>query len=200
MSVKSAALLALLALSGGAGTGWAQSPAAARAPRQSWTADRRAFRVGDVVTVLVDEYTQATLNKGESSSDSRSRSLGLGAAATGAVTLPVGSAEISSRNAAGSDRSGVSTRQNRFRGEMTVRVTEVGEGGLLHVEGRKELNVDRSREEVSLTGWVRPQDVSAENTIDSWRVGDARIVYLSHGSLGRPRGGIVTRLLGWLWP
>ena len=69
---------------------------------------------------------------------------------------------------------------------------------VLRIEGRKMVNIDKSSEELVLRGFVRPQDVSDRNMIDSWRVGDAELVYTSRGS--KPRGGIIGGLLAKLWP
>src|SRR5690606_21314601 len=156
--------------------------AEAQTARQSWTSDRRDFGPGDVITVLIDEYTLAASNQGEYASDRRFRDLGLGVGqSVTAAAGTRGSAEVTSSNQSESRRSGEATRQNRFQGEMTVRVLAVEEGGLLRVEGRKVVNIDRSSEELLLRGLIRPQDISASNMIDSWRVADAELLYSSKG-------------------
>jgi flagellar basal body L-ring protein FlgH len=47
---------------------------------------------------------------------------------------------------------------------------------------------------------VRPQDISARNLVESWRLADAELLYESTGDLGNPKKGIITRILGILWP
>lgn len=169
-----------------------------RAPRQSWTADRRDFSVGDVITVLIDERTLATATSGEYAEDQRTRDLVARANIPLAVG-PRGSASLGSVNDAESRQRGQSTRQNRFVGEVTVRVVSI-DSGLLRIEGGRTTKVDRNVQEMTLTGWVRPQDVTATNVVESWRVGDANLVYASSGNLGRPRGGIIGRIVGAIWP
>lgn len=169
-----------------------------RAPRQSWTADRRDFSVGDVITVLVDEQTLATATSGDYATDQRQRDL-VASAGSSLAAFPRGSASLGSVNDAESRQRGQSTRQNRFVGEVTVRVVAI-ENGLLRIEGGRTTSVDRSVHEMTLTGWVRPQDVTATNVVESWRVGDANLVYASSGNLGKPRGGILGRIVGALWP
>jgi flagellar L-ring protein precursor FlgH len=83
---------------------------------------------------------------------------------------------------------------------MSLRVTSVEPGGRLRVEGTKVINVDRNEEKIDLKGWVRAQDVSSSNLVDSWRIADAQIVYTSSGSMSKPKGGIIGKLLGALWP
>ena len=178
-----------------------QAPTAAtRAPRRSWTADRQDFAVGDVITVLIDEFTLAASNRGSSASDRRQRDMSLGVAQSVTAAIPSVSGDFSSSSNAESSQRGENTQQNRFQGEMTVRVTEVDPSGLLRVEGIKLIDVDDSKQELTLKGWVRPQDVSARNMVDSWRLGDAELTYSSKGSLGKPRGGMIGRILGAVWP
>lgn len=169
-----------------------------RAPRQSWTADRRDFSVGDVITVLIDEQTLATATSGDYAADQRQRDLAA-SASTSLAAFPRGSASLGSVNDAESRQRGQSTRQNRFVGEVTVRVMAI-ENGLLRIEGGRTTSVDRSVHEMTLTGWVRPQDVTPTNVVESWRVGDANLVYASSGNLGKPRGGILGRIVGAIWP
>jgi len=61
--------------------------------------------------------------------------------------------------------------------------------------------VDKSKQQVTLTGWVRPQDISVStNTVPSWRLADAEIAYGQQGSLGKPKTGLLTKLLDVIWP
>lgn len=198
MAVR-AGIVAVALLLPGIAAAQAAAPEESR-PRQSWTSDRRAFDVGDVVTVLVDEYTLASANKGDYASDRRSRDLGAGVSQTASAAIPDVRAAVGTSNSAESRQRGEAMRQNRFQGEMTARVVEIGPTGLLRIEGKKLLHVDDAREELSVVGWVRPQDISSRNTVDSWRIGDAELVYTSSGSLGKPRGGIIGRMLGKIWP
>jgi len=180
----------------------AQTDDAGQRPvRQSWTSDRRGYSVGDVITVLVDEYTVASANKGNVASESRRRDMDLGVSGTGlASSVPATGAAVGTASSGESRQRGEAVRTNRFRGELSVRVDSVGPNGLMRIRGSKLVNVDRNREEVTFVGWVRPQDVRPNNTVESWRVADAQLVYGSRGSLGKPKSGIVTRILGALWP
>lgn len=172
------------------------APAAAQSAPGSWTTDRRDIRIGDVISVLLNEYTMASANRNETADQERSRRL----SAAGSVDGSGGSAALQTENAARSRDRGQATRSDRLAGEMTVRVVEVNDDGLLRVEGKKVLRIDDHEQELTLSGWVRPEDVPAHNVIESWRIGDASIEYVSTGRLGRARGGIIGRLVGWLWP
>lgn len=172
-----------------------------RAPRQSWTSSRRSFNQGDVLTVLVDEHTLAAALKGANNSDRRYRDLGVSVGGGVSVPIPNIDADIATTNSAESRQRGDLTRENRFRGEMSVRIMEIDAAtGLMRLEGKKIVAVDKHREELSLTGWARPQDVSHANLLDSWRIADAELLYTSTGSLGKPSQSMIARVLSIFWP
>ena len=175
---------------------------AALAGRRSWLSDRRDFRPGDLITVLVDEYTLATANKSTIAARDRSSQASLGATdGTGRPgrrdLIDVGAR---SRVGAESRERGQATRQDRLAAEITVRVVEVTPGGLMRVEGGKTVIMDEHEQYVTLTGWVRPEDVTPQNVVESWRISDSRIEYRAEGKLGKPRGGFFSRILGVIWP
>lgn len=179
----------------------AAAAGATRPPRQSWTSSRRTIGEGDILTVLVDEHTLAAALKGANNSDTRLRDMSVRAGQSVVPTIPSVGADLSSTNAAESRQRGDLTRENRFQGEMSVRVVEVDPAtGLLRIEGKKSIAVDKHQEELALSGWIRAQDVSHSNMVDSWRIADAQLSYHSTGSLGNPPKSIISRILGIFWP
>jgi flagellar L-ring protein precursor FlgH len=179
----------------------ADSTPATRPVRRSWTADRREFAVGDLITVLVDEFTLAAARTDNNAVDRRRRDAALSAGGQ-SQGKPLGdvSAAFGTSNDAESRQRGDATRENRFASEISVRITAVDPNGLLRIQGRKVVNVDKNAQEITLSGWVRPQDVGPYNTVASSRVGDAELLYSSKGNLGKPRGGIISRIVGAIWP
>ncbi len=175
----------------------AGAAATAAAPaRQSWTADRRSFAVGDIITVLIDDYTISTAVKENIASDARTRDLDLDA------QLPSSSKNVglSTRNSASQQQRGSARRENRFQNEMSVRVVSVGQNGLMQLKGTKKIDVDKAKQDIEFTGWVRMQDISPQNYVESNRVADVTIGYTSPGPLGKPKQGMLSKLLGALWP
>lgn len=199
--LAAAAPLAAQAPAAGATPSAASAEAPARAARVSWTADRREFVVGDILTVLIDEQTIADATRSHSASDRRSRELDLGGGGgLGATTLPSVSAGVGTRNDAASRNRGDLVRSNSMRAEISVRVVALGPNGTLQVRGEKTLGLEKNQEKLLLAGWVRAQDVTAGNTVDSWRLADAQLTYQGRGGLNKPQGGLLSRLLGALWP
>ncbi|MDQ6612763.1 MAG: flagellar basal body L-ring protein FlgH [Gemmatimonadota bacterium] len=167
------------------------------APRESWTSDRRRYAVGDIITVLIDDYTITTAVKENVASDTRSRGLGLTARLPGGASKGAG---LDTKNDAMQNERGSAKRENRFQNEMSVRVVASGPNGLLQIKGTKKINVDKQMQDIELTGWLRAQDVSTQNTIESARIADAQIGYQSPGNLTKPKQGIISKILGALWP
>lgn len=164
--------------------------------RQSWLSDRRDFHLGDIVTILVDEYTLTSLDKQVDATDSRSRSLGFG------LSTPNGDKnfDITSNNSAESQNHGTDARTNRLTTEMSARVVAIAPNGLMQLKGTKGIFVEQSKVNLTLSGWVRVQDVSPDNIVQSFRMADADLDYQAEGPLGKAKSGIIGRLLGAFWP
>lgn len=159
-----------------------------RSPPSSWTSDRRLFKAGDLVTIFVDEETLATATADNLAINSRrfdgilSR---LGSSRTGFLI----------RNDTDSEESGRAQRRDRFQTEITARVTEVDENGLLKLEGSKTVKVDKHEHEVVIRGVIRAEDVTAGNVVDAWRMSGLELLYESNGELVSPSKGMLARLL-----
>jgi flagellar L-ring protein precursor FlgH len=174
--------------------------AQSKATRQSWTADRADLVVGDIVTIRVDERLLASAEKRTSAGDERTRSLDAGLSQDLTAVPMSGSAGVKSSNNGSSSQTGQASRSNRFVGDITVRVVSVSPTGLLEIKGSKVLKLDKTSEELTLSGWIRPEDVSGRNTVESERVGDAKVEYKSNGGLDKPKGHRLLRMLGAFWP
>lgn len=166
--------------------------------RYSWTTDRPRLAMGDIVTVLIDERALASATLRDNASDRRTRGLSANANVAG---MEGQSASMASANDAESRRNGEAVRQSTFSSEVSARVVEVSPNGMLRIEGEKELRVDRARQTIIISGWVRPNDIAAStNTVESWRLADAEVRYQQKGRLAKPNRGIIMRVLGWFWP
>jgi flagellar L-ring protein FlgH len=168
----------------------------------SWTSDRREYQVGDVITVLVSDATLATATKSQNGSDNQTRKNGVGIVPpkVGTTALPSIDASMNMSKNASSSQSGDAKRNLSFRGDISVRVIAVDKTGLLQVKGLKVVDVDKNKQTLNLAGWIRPEDVSPDNLVQSDRIADAQLTYQLSGDLGKTRGGLVGRLLNVFWP
>lgn len=160
----------------------------------SWTSDRIGVREGDIITILIDELTQASADRNETSSRDRSRDLSL--SISGPANTNGG---LRTRNDLSDRAVGGSSRRERFSTELSARIVEILPSGVARVEGTKKIQIDSHEQEVVVRGLIRPQDLSVANTIESWRVAEAEILYTSNGKLVSS-GGILSRIIGMLLP
>ena len=160
--------------------------------RRSWFTDRRALAVGDVVTIMIDEFTLAQANSSEVADRRRGRNANFAIGSNGT--------SITTQNDIEDRTRGEASRRDRFSAEISARITEVTPSGTVRVEGVKKLQIDRHEQEVTIRGWVRAQDVSVSNTVESWRIADAEILYVSNGELGNPKQGILSKILDIIIP
>lgn len=197
------ALIAIVSLAATAPIVFAQSNDEAK-PRRiaSWTADRREYQVGDIVTVLLSEVTLATATKSQTGTDQQTRSndMGIHPPTIGTTTLPSLDADMSTSKTSASKQNGDAKRGVSFRGDITVRVVAVDKAGQLQVKGAKLVDVDKNKQTLNFSGWVRPEDISMQNLVPSERVADASLTYTLSGDIGKTRGGIIGRIISVFWP
>ncbi|MHB1272070.1 MAG: flagellar basal body L-ring protein FlgH [Rhodanobacter sp.] len=145
--------------------------------------DPRAHRVGDILTIVLQESTQASKKATTSTSKTDSVALAaptlLGQAAT-LAGLPASNA-LDGKNSF--DGAGSSSQSNQLTGQITVTVSRRLSNGNLVVRGEKLLTINQGQELIRIAGIVRPQDILPDNSIASTRVADARISYTGRGSL-----------------
>ena len=145
-------------------------------------ADLKARRVGDVLTIVLNESTDA----GKSAITKTTKTTAV--ANTGPTifgrTITTKGVPIlnTSMNGADSfDGEGSSTQSNHMAGSLTVTVTEVQGNGNLVVQGEKTLKLNQGDEYVRISGVIRPADIATNNTVTSDKLANARISYSGKG-------------------
>lgn len=178
--------------------------------------DRKAYRVGDIITITLNERTQASKNANSSLQKDSSGTLGVpnlfgmavapknplsGLSALGMTNdkLSLDSSWDSQRANTGSGQAGQS---NSLSGSITVTVAEVLPNGILAVRGEKWMTLNTGDELVRISGLVRADDIATDNTVASTRVADARITYSGTGAFAdASQPGWLSRFfMSPLWP
>lgn len=158
---------------------------------RSLVGEIKAYRVGDVLTVVVLENASAT-----TTADSRAqRSTSLTAQAGNSRTQHAIQASAGTDN----DGGGRTQRSGRLAAQLSVRIANVFANGDLAVEGRQTMTVNGEEQTIALTGIVRPRDIGENNVVASTRVANAQIQFDGEGFVtDKSRPGWVSRLLTWL--
>ena len=154
-------------------------------------ADTRARSVGDIISVVLTESTQASKNAG--TAIARDSGIDVSQPTIFGRSNPDFSVDkfrgltLEQSIASESEFSGNgSTNQsNSLSGAIAVQVARVLPNGNLMVQGEKWLALNKGEEFIQLRGIVRPQDISSTNTIPSTLVADARISYGGTGVIDR---------------
>ncbi|MWV16843.1 flagellar basal body L-ring protein FlgH [Pseudomonas sp. L-22-4S-12] len=156
--------------------------------------DRKAYRVGDIITITLSEKTQASKSAGSKMAKDSSANIGLTSLFGGGVSMdnpdsdlnPLDAAKLSldasysgSRETEGDS---AADQSNSLSGSITVTVAEVLPNGILSVRGEKWLTLNTGDELVRIAGMIRSDDIATDNTVSSTRVANARITYSGTGA------------------
>ena len=152
-----------------------------------FSADRRARKVGDILTVDFNEVFAATKAQSAASSKADSFELGLPVGLPNILTggLAKGKAEnaLTASTAQSFNGSGNAGLSNSLTGRLAVTVVRIFKNGHMGILGQKELTLNNGKEYIRVSGIVRPEDISAGNTVPSNRLADAQISYTGAGNI-----------------
>ncbi len=165
--------------------------------------DLRARRVGDVLTVLLNERTDATKSANTATSKESNVGISPGTAFGRPITRDgIAIAEASLAGARDFEGTGSSSQSNQINGSITVSVVDVLPNGLLVIQGEKWIQINQGREYVRLRGLVRGVDVSSDNSVSSAQIANAQIAYGGRGALADAnREGWLARFFSTIvWP
>ena len=169
--------------------------------------DKKARRIGDILTILIVEEASSAKDaqKGSDKTFGTSGKLNFGSPVVDGLPraswtnagIPAWSVEAT-RTFAGK---GSMENKDSFSGTIGARVMEVLPNGNLMIEGRRTLVIQDEAMEIVLTGTVRPEDITRDNTVKSTSVADAAIQYNSTGSIAANQNkGLFPMLWDWVNP
>ncbi|MEJ1160994.1 flagellar basal body L-ring protein FlgH [Prosthecomicrobium sp. N25] len=168
---------------------------AAYAPNSLWRSgaraffkDQRAARVGDILTVKVTIGDKAEIDNETKRSRSTTETDSVGGV-PGYYLQKVIPTETSASNLVATTAknenagSGSVNRSEKLETNVAAVVTQVLPNGNLVVEGRQEIRVNFEIRELIVAGIIRPEDIAADNTIESTKIAEARIAYGGRGQI-----------------
>ena len=165
--------------------------------------DYKARRVGDILTVNLQETTTAekesetTISKSNTNSITNPTILGTTPEFSLPGFLPLASTSnnnLGSSLSSSSDFSGTgdSDQSNTLTGSISVSVVEVLPNGNLVVRGEKVMTLNQGNEYIRIAGIVSPRDILSDNSVPSTRIADAQISYTGDGPTND------ANVVGWL--
>ena len=172
--------------------------------------DRRARQGGDIVTVRIVEDPEAALNaktktSRKSSIDAQLKLLGymkaLGEKNSRLAQTPGTDDLIKAGIGSSFDGKGSSDRDGHVKAYISAMVVNVLPNGNLYINGKREIKVNHETQYITLSGIIRPEDISPSNEISSTYVADARITYSGIGPVAdKQKPGWLGRIIDHAWP
>lgn len=160
--------------------------------------DSRARRVGDILKVKITIQDKAKLNNQTKSSRSSKEDMGLNGL-FGAQTqldkfieMPSGAPLVGTTGGNNNQGGGSIDRKEDIQTEIAAMVKQILPNGNLVIEGNQEVRINFELRELSVAGIIRPEDISASNTVNADQIAEARISYGGKGTISRvqqPRYG-----------
>lgn len=165
--------------------------------------DPKARRVGDILTVVLSERTQAS--KSANTETKKDANVQVPAPLVFGRPVTAGGVEILATDIESNTKfkgEADSDQSNRLDGSITVSVAQVLPNGNMVIQGEKWLGLNQGEEVIRLRGIVRPRDVSPDNTVLSTKIANAEIRYTGVGALADSNSpGWLTRFFNSpIWP
>jgi flagellar L-ring protein precursor FlgH len=185
-----AALLGATVLSGPA----AAQPLVDLQTGSSLVTNIKAHRLGDIVTIIISEASQANAT---SQTDANSKSEVSGGPGLGVLDL-ISDWGLDSENKFRGD--GRTTRSGNLRAEISARIVEVLHNGDYRLLGQRMVNINGERQLIEISGICRPRDIGPDNSILSTYIAEAQIAYNGSGPINAVSDpGIITKIVNWLF-
>ncbi|OGR11741.1 MAG: flagellin biosynthesis protein FlgH [Desulfobacterales bacterium RIFOXYA12_FULL_46_15] len=168
-------------------------------------ADSKAARVGD--TVIVDIIENSTSSMDVNTESARKTKMGIGMPTLNGLTGKIINPPADLTEMVGTDFSSTFTgeaksdRSGQVTASIAARVTEVLPNGNLNVFGKRAMKVNNEVQYITVSGIIRPKDISAANRVKSTYLADSNIEYYGKGALAdKQKPGWGTRILENIWP
>ena len=173
--------------------------------------DFRARHIGDVVTIILQENMKGAKDVTTSTAEQTDFNFGLSGIFGFELKDRVGNRypneTVDPLNAFGGqvkdafNGSGKTSRDASLTGTISARVIEVLPGGNLLISGTRALKINNETQYLTISGVVRPADISPDNTVSSTKIAEARIEYTGTGVLAdKQRPGWFSRVLSVMLP
>lgn len=157
--------------------------------------DRKANRIGDILTVVLAEQTNATKNSQTTTSKATDATMGNPTVFGTPLThkgIPLFDGALSGSSSF--DGTGASSQSNSLAGDITVTVVDRLPNGNLVISGEKWVTLNQGQEFIRLSGIIRPDDIEPDNSLVSTRIANAQITYSSKGVLAAAnKMGLISR-------
>ncbi|QKF65922.1 flagellar outer membrane L-ring protein FlgH [Arcobacter venerupis] len=158
-------------------------------------ADKKDLQVGDIIQIVISEDLTSKSNNKRELTSTRDNSLGGGlAGATGTNTLSGVTSNVANKlnanlgvnfstNSSTSDKGKVNSQLDEtFATTISAIIEETYQNGNYYIKGKKEMLIEGQRQEIIVSGVIRPYDISSDNSINSSQIADLKLLYDKNGT------------------
>lgn len=154
--------------------------------------DQVAYRIGDVLTVKLEEATTGEYKANNKTS--KTAQLSYPTPQIFGIT-PLNYLTVDTNTDQEFNGKGNSDQSGKLTGTVTVTVTRLLSNNNMLVQGESWVTINQGQEYVQISGMVRPEDISANNVVSSQRIANAKITFGARGQAGyATNGGLATKL------
>lgn len=158
-------------------------------------ADKKDLQVGDIIQIVISENTKSAANNKRELSSTRDNNLGgglLAATGTNGLSGAIGSAanDFNSNlgvgfgtNSSSADKGSVKTQvAETFSSTVSAIIEETYQNGNYYIKGKKEMLIEGQKQEVIISGVIRPYDISSDNSVNSSQIANLKLLYDKNGT------------------
>lgn len=164
---------------------------------RSLFSDYKAVNLGDAITIIVVESSEAS--NAAQKSTGRESDIGFGlSGGLDATALPKVDLDLGSSNQF--KGSGSSKSSGMVRTKLSALIDSVLSNGLIRIKGSRKIVVNDEEQMITIKGIVRTSDISSDNTVYSYNISEAEIIFQSDGQIRSVQDpGWITKLFHWLF-
>jgi flagellar L-ring protein precursor FlgH len=164
---------------------------------RSLFSDYKAVNLGDAITIIVVESSEAS--NAAQKSTGRESDIGFGlSGGLDATALPKVDLDLGSNNEF--KGSGSTKSAGMVRTKLSALIDSVLSNGLIRIKGSRKIVVNDEEQMITIKGFVRTSDISSENTVYSYNISEAEIIFQSDGQIRSVQDpGWLTKVFHWLF-
>jgi len=168
-------------------------------PGMSIYSDRRAHAVGDIITIIISENSNASRGGKADNSKSTDTNVDMEVGIFGRILgfFGIGTPAKVTADSTNSDTfqaKGSISNTNNVNARMTAQVTEVKPNGNFLIAGTQSIQQNGEEQKITISGIVRAEDISTNNTVLSSSIGDAKIQIDGKGPIAnKQKQGIISQ-------
>lgn len=158
-------------------------------------ADKKDLQVGDIIQIVISENTKSAANNKRELTSTRKDSLG-GALLSGTGTNTLGGVAGNlagnlnpnlgvdfGTNSSSADKGSVKTQvAETFSSTVSAIIEETYQNGNYYIKGKKEMLIEGQKQEVIISGVIRPYDISSDNSVNSSQIANLKLLYDKNGT------------------